>query len=60
MDPHFKLLLMGGAVFVLLVLTALGIGAYLLVTWLCGDDDDYYLRRGAKDDVPEWKRIDAE
>jgi len=39
MDPHFKLLLIGGAVFLLMALAALGIGAYLLATWLCGDDD---------------------
>lgn len=39
MDPHLKLVLIGAAVFLLLVLAALGIGAFLLVTWLCGDDD---------------------
>ena len=39
MDPHYKLLLIGGAVFLLRVLAALGIGAYLLVTWLMGWDD---------------------
>jgi len=42
MDPPYKLLLIAGAVFVLMALAALGIGAYLLVTWLCGDDDDDY------------------
>ena len=39
MDPHLTLLLIGGAVLLLLVVAVLGIGAFLLVTWLCGDDD---------------------
>lgn len=39
MDTHLNLLFIGTAVLLLLVVAVLGIGAFLLVTWLCGEDD---------------------